>query len=198
MAQVQLHTLDIVSGDISKKWVDLTTARYTALTNALPTSLSGNTQVVIPDTIGGKQYRVLETPYQIDAIHQLQKAISPQGQSALVEAVLEMYDGTSNLSLAFAALGADQAAAAPLVAYFTNVATATTASADGVRLPAATNLAVYVVKNPQAFVIDVFPATGEFVGNGAVNVAYSIPAGATVSFVTRSNGGTTKRWFPLT
>lgn len=197
MAQVQLHTLDIVSGDISKKWVDLDQAEWEPLTKALPTSLSGNTQVIKKNTPGGKQLRVLETTFQLDAIHQLQKAISIQGQATLVEATLEMYDGIANLALAFAALGADQAAAAPLVAYFTNVATATTASADGVRLPAATNLAVYVVKNPQAFVIDVFPATGEFVGNGAVNVAYPIPAGATVSFVTRSNGGTTKRWFPL-
>jgi len=198
MAQVTLHRIDPTTGEIKLINPDLAVeAAYSPVSSMLPNALSGRAQVRYKDNGIFRSARVLETHYEVDALHQLAKAISAQGQSALVESVLEMVDGNV-LDLAAAANAHDITSTKVISGVFSNISTATQTTADAVRLPAYGNNLVKRIKNPNAFAILVFPNdnTG-YIQDGAIAAAYSIPAGATVSFYTKRNGATTKRWFVL-
>lgn len=198
MANVMLHKIDPVTGTIKRIYPDLERAEFSAVSSNLPNALTGKTLLVYKSgsqVIRGK--KLLETPLEVDALNQMAKAISIQGQSTLIEATLEMVDGNV-LDLAGAANAHDITSTKIVSAVFTNVATATTGSADAVRLLPADNNLIKVIKNPQTYNILVFPnAVGEFVNGGAGGAAYTLAPGATISFYTKKDGATTKKWFIL-
>lgn len=198
MATVALHKLSPVNGTVSLVWKDVDGANVTSVTSTLPSSLSGNSQIVFTDPfdarVGGKSWRILETPRMVDNINQLQKAIAPQGQAALVAATLSAYDGAI-LSLTTVATGTGGHTTATAVpAYFTKFTTVTTGSAENAILPAAGKWQVKVIVNAGAGPLLIYPQTGEFI-NGIVDTTpYTLAVGAVVSFYTMIDGGTTKNW----
>ncbi len=99
------------------------------------------------------------------------------------------YDGAtwverrSAVTVAIAALGSTQGAAAALTTRINEVTTGTASSADGVRLPAAlAGLEIIVINAHASIAIDVFPATGDDIDLGSVNVAVTLALGETGHF----------------
>lgn len=92
-----------------------------------------------------------------------QQAAWPDGQKVL------------GATLAVTAAGSTQADAAALAYGTTKVAGAD--STAGVRLPAAVDGAMVAVSNPTAAqTLDIYPASGETINNGTVNVALTAAA----------------------
>lgn len=199
MAQAPLHSISPSNGIVSLLWLDLDGARYTSVSSTLPSSLSGNTQIQTNSLrgarLGGSASRVLETPRMIDFINQLQKGISPQGQSTLIEATLDAVDGSAISSLSAVATGTGgHATATALNAYFSKFITVTAGSAENAILPSAGKWQVKVVVNAGASPLLIYPQTGEFI-NGIIDTTpFSLPVGASASFYTLINGGATKNW----
>lgn len=199
MTHIPVHKLNAFNGTVSLDYVDADKVRFTPVVATLPSSLSGNSQITRIDELaarrGGGTLRVLETPRMLDVMTQVQKAISPQGQSTLVEATLEALMGSSLLSLALAATGTGgHTTATALSAYFSKLTTVTTGSAENAILPAAAKWQVKVVTNAGAGPLLIYPQTGEFI-NGIVDTTpYTLAVGATASFYTLIDGATTKNW----
>lgn len=74
-----------------------------------------------------------------------------------------------------------QTSATQLTPGFNEVTTVATAG-DSVKLPTAAPSTVVIVKNEGVASLDVFPFLADTINDGAANVAYAVPAGATVVF----------------
>lgn len=199
MTQIPVHKLNAFNGTVSLDYVDADKVAYDPVTATLPSSLSGNSQITLIDELasrrGGGTLRVLETPRMLNIMTQVQKAIAPQGQSALVEATLEALMGSSLLSLALAATGTGgPTTATALPAYFSKLTTVTTGSAENAKLPAASKWAVKVVTNAGAGPLLIYPQNDEFINGVVYTTPYTLAVGATASFYTLIDGATTKNW----
>jgi hypothetical protein len=194
MAQVKLHKVDITTGLVSQVYVPITPDTvYRSVTQTLPTSISGNTQLIIKERRdGGKQYRLLETPSQIDGLNLLAQAIGSQaGASSLTQATLNMLD-VDVTDIAHAAVGTTQGGGTIKAnAVFVNVSTATATTVIANTLPVILPNTVVVIKNPQTFALSIFPPVGGSINSGAVNAAYTLAAGTTTSFITKNVSTTT-------
>lgn len=136
-----------------------------------PSKTSPGLSKIIEESAYGEKdtYLVYEKAMQIEA------ARNPSSTDIFVKQQIE---------LSIAALGANQAAAAAITKYLSEIDEATAGSADGVRLPAATVGKVHTIINNHATVtIDVFPAVGDFIDSAAVDVATSIAPGDRKTFV---------------
>lgn len=187
MAKVELHRIFPSTGVVKKEWAELEAAEYYNVTAALPTSVSGNCQVLWRNQqIGNRSIRVLETASQIELLNSLSKASQFQGQSSPSEASIELILN-NDATLGVSANGHTIASTTVVSAYFTSVTTATATTADALRLPDLVDNKVYKIKNATAVDLLLFPfaATGTIVGTGlAAGAAYTIPSGAIVSFYT--------------
>lgn len=116
-----------------------------------------------------KKYRMAETPAEYDAAQRLVAGL------------------TSHLSQTLSASGIAQASAQAITAYNNIVTAAQGAASGGLLLPAAVtkfnNGGAFVVDNRSASSpVSVFPAVGEFMDSGAVNVPATAPALARIHF----------------
>lgn len=89
-----------------------------------------------------------------------------------------------NVQDGIAAAGSAQGTATALTGHICRVSTATTSTADGVRLPSAGTFQgqPIVVINKTAVVLDVFPAVGETINQGTANAAVTVAATSAKTF----------------
>ena len=122
-----------------------------------------------------RAYQVYEKAMQIEAQR------NPSSTDILVK---------QQIKTGLAAAGATQGAGLALTAYMNEVTTGTAGSADGVVLPAATlGKVIVVINNHATAAIKVYPAVGEFIGTGLVNIHVSLAAGARANFVCTTTVG---------
>ncbi len=87
-------------------------------------------------------------------------------------------EGLSSVSTDIAAAGTAQGTATLLTSRINEVITVVAATTDGVRLPPAlAGLELIVINDDSADTLNVYPATGDFIDNAAVNVAQTQAAG---------------------
>lgn len=142
-------------------------------------SKSGGLTVVKTKGVGGvrKDYKVYESPLEIEV------ARNPLSTDLYVK---------GKIAAAVSAAGSAQGTATAISAYFTEVTTVTAASAEGVILPAAVVGAVFTIQNNDASgdALKVYPATGGFIDNLAVNVNTTVAVRTRKTFVCLTTG----RW----
>lgn len=97
------------------------------------------------------------------------------------------------INASVAATGSTQADAAAIKEGYTRVTGAD--ATKGVLLPPAEAGARVLVKNADAAILKVWPASGDAVNAGAANAAFSVPASTSVTLV--AEDGTTWVSFPL-
>jgi hypothetical protein len=124
------------------------------------------TKVKVYDKINTTLVRkTLEVVEKVDFIHALK---------LLAENLAAALPAKNFLESAIAAAGANQGAAYAIIEPYSEVATATATSAEGVRLPAATVGLVRHIQNSTTVTVKVYPATGETVDGGAANAAQDL------------------------
>lgn len=123
----------------------------------------------------GTTHIVYEAPTEIEA------ARNPASTDIYLKA---------KIKVGLVAVGTTQGGAAITTGYINEYTTVTTGSAEAITLPAATVGKVVVIINNGAGIAQPFPATGEFIDAGAVNVVgAAIPSGTRRHFVCPTTAG---------
>lgn len=137
-------------------------------------SLALNSAVTINRTGVQDVLPILERP---EAVTYLEAAFSATATGLSI-----VSPGVANIAIT--AAGTTQGTATAIAADINMVTTAT--ANQGVILPAITPLDVITVINSSGAAIKVYPATGDYIGTGAVNVAVTLANGARATFYAKS------------
>lgn len=125
--------------------------------------------VITSEVDGQKEYRVFETPAQV------QVAIDPSDGKSL--------DKDTSITAA----GSTQGNGFAIVNYYNIVDSATDTSAEALDLPAAVAGGVHVVYNQTAVALETFPASGETINGAAANAVYDHAAYAVKTYVCKTD-----------